>query len=57
LMFQGTLTDSEKGLLLEFLTTDAAYGPLAWTPGSPDYQGRVQEFVGLLLSLPQWHFQ
>jgi hypothetical protein len=57
LMFQGTLTDFDKGRLLEFLTTDEAYGPLPLTPGSPDYQRRVQEFTGLLLSLPQWHFQ
>jgi hypothetical protein len=57
LMFQGSLTDSEKGRFLEFLTTDDAYSPLALTPGSPDYQGRVQELVGFLLSSPGWHFQ
>lgn len=57
-LFQGTLPEANRGLLLKHLTTD--------DNGEPDplerridaeYRPRVEELVGLLLSLPQWHFQ
>jgi uncharacterized protein (DUF1800 family) len=57
LMFQGTLSADERGLLLEFLTTDSNYGPLPLDPTNAGYVSRVEEFVGFVLSQPRWHFQ
>lgn len=57
LMFQGTLSEAERGLLLEFLESDDAYAPLPLDPGDGRYAARVEEFVSMLLSLPRWHFQ
>ena len=56
-MFQGTLTAADKTRLIEFLTTNNNGNPLPLNPASADYQTRVQEFMGFMLSLPQWHFQ
>ncbi|MGQ9588966.1 MAG: DUF1800 family protein [Planctomycetota bacterium] len=56
-LFQGTLAPAERELLLEFLETDADGRPSALVPGTAAYRTRVQEFVGLLLSLPRWQFQ
>ncbi|HVR72898.1 MAG TPA: DUF1800 family protein, partial [Planctomycetota bacterium] len=58
LMFHGSLTPAEKGRLLEFLSTDNNYNARPLTrANTTDFQRRVQEFVGFLLSLPQWSFQ
>jgi uncharacterized protein (DUF1800 family) len=57
LMFQGTLGDAERSLLLEFLETDDAYAPLPLNPADSRYATRVTEFVSMLLCLPRWHFQ
>ncbi len=58
MLFQRTLSAANKDLLLQHLTTDEDGNP---TPldrtNAEDYQRRVQEIVGLILSLPQWHFQ
>jgi uncharacterized protein (DUF1800 family) len=55
--YQGTLSSTEEGRLLEFLTTDANYAPLPFNRARSDFQTRVQELLGLMLSMPQWHFQ
>jgi uncharacterized protein (DUF1800 family) len=57
IFYQGTLTTTEKGRLLEFLTTNNNYQPLPLSRASGDFQTRVQELLGLMLSMPQWHFQ
>jgi hypothetical protein len=57
LLFQGTLSPTDRARLLEFLTTDNNYNPLALNRANANFQTRVQEFLGLMLSLPQWHFQ
>ncbi len=58
LLFQNTLSQADKVLVLEFLNTDDQ-GQLR--PLDPDneteFQLRVQACVGFMLSLPQWHFQ
>ncbi|MCZ6792989.1 MAG: DUF1800 family protein [Planctomycetota bacterium] len=56
-MYHGTLSSANRDLLLEFLETNTNGAPLPLTPGRSDYQRRVQEFLGLMLSMPQWHFQ
>jgi uncharacterized protein (DUF1800 family) len=57
LLFQGTLAPSNRTLLIQFATTDEAGNPLPLTPNRADFQNRVRELVGLVLSMPQWHFQ
>lgn len=58
ILFQNTLSQADKVLVLEFLSTDDQ-GQLR--PLDPDnateFQQRVQACVGFMLSLPQWHFQ
>ncbi|MHC4520409.1 MAG: DUF1800 family protein, partial [Planctomycetota bacterium] len=58
ILFQGTLSEANRELLLRCLTTDAdgEAKPLERADGE-DFQRRVEELVGLALSLPQWHFQ
>ncbi|UCD52435.1 MAG: DUF1800 family protein, partial [Phycisphaerales bacterium] len=58
ILFQRTLSQATKDLLLRHLTTDesGAPSPLDRT-NTEDDQRRIQELVGLMLSLPQWHFQ
>ena len=56
-LFQNTLTAGDKARLIEFLTTDNNYSSLPLSRGSANFQTRVQEFVGFMLSMPQWNFQ
>jgi len=57
LLFQGTLPAGRREALIGFLTTDVAGQPLVLSPARADFDVRVEEFVGLLLSLPEWHYQ
>jgi hypothetical protein len=57
LLFAGTLPQATKDQLLLFLNTDDNYNPLTFGRARPDFQSRVQEFVGYVLTLPEWHFQ
>jgi hypothetical protein len=58
LLFQNTLPEANRNLLLEYLTTDTSGAPKPLERSKPqEFQQRIQEFVGLLLSMPQWHFQ
>ena len=58
MLFQRTLSKANKALLMDYLTTDSDGQPSALDPtDTTDYQRRVQKLVGLILSLPQWHFQ
>jgi len=58
ILYQKTLSEANRNLLLEYLMTneDGAAEPLD-RADSAAFQRRVQELVGLMLSLPQWHFQ
>jgi hypothetical protein len=56
-MYHGTLSTSNRNLLLEFANTDNDGAPEALVPGRAGYITRVQELVGLILSMPHWHFQ
>lgn len=57
-LFQGTLSDDHRNLLLQYLTTDENDLPAPLTPADgADFQQRIQDMVGLMLSLPQWHYQ
>ncbi|TKJ38165.1 MAG: hypothetical protein CEE38_05250 [Planctomycetes bacterium B3_Pla] len=58
LLFQNTLPEANRNLLLEYLATDANGEPRRLNRLNPqDFQRRTQEFAGLLLSMPQWNFQ
>jgi hypothetical protein len=57
LLFQGALPQANKDLLIGHLTTDDAGNPLAFSRSRTDFRTRVQELIGLMLSMPQWNFQ
>jgi uncharacterized protein (DUF1800 family) len=58
LLYQNTLTIANKFLLLNYLTTDEDGNPINFDGMNiQDYLEQIQETVGLMLSLPQWHFQ
>jgi Protein of unknown function (DUF1800) len=58
ILFQGTLPEANRDLLLQYLTTDADGEPKALErEDTEDFQRRIEELVGLMLSLPQWNFQ
>jgi len=57
LLFQKSLNKSQRQLLYDFANSNIAMRPKALNPASPDYLKRVQELVGLILSMPQWQFQ
>jgi hypothetical protein len=58
ILFQGTLPEANRNLLLEYLTTDEGGQPRALERADEeDFRHRVEELVGLMLSLPQWNFQ
>lgn len=57
LLFQGSLNKTQRQLLMDFANTNVAMRPKALNPASPDYLKKVQELVGLILSMPQWQFQ
>jgi uncharacterized protein (DUF1800 family) len=53
----GKMAPSNRQLLIQFATTDEQGSPLPLDPSRNDYQRRVRELVGLILSMPQWHYQ
>ncbi len=57
LLFQGGLSAANRRVLLTFATTDDNGNPLPFDPARTDYATRLRELVGLILSLPQWHYQ
>jgi uncharacterized protein (DUF1800 family) len=57
LLFQGSMAPSNRSLLIEFVTTDDRGNPLPLSPQRNDYGRRVRELIGLILSMPQWHYQ
>ncbi len=57
LLYQRTLKTSTKALLRDSLLTDDNGDPAPLVPGNADYEGRVETFVGLMLSMPHWQFQ
>jgi len=52
LLFQGTLTEADRAMIKEFLTTDINY-----QNNVPFNATQAQQALGLMLSLPQWQFQ
>lgn len=57
LLFQGKMSAANRDLLLKFVTTDDAGNALPLDPARGDYEARVRELTGLILSMPQWHYQ
>jgi hypothetical protein len=57
LLFQGKMDAANRALLIKFASTDDAGAPLPLDPQKSDYEARVRELVGLILSMPQWHYQ
>ncbi|UCF17186.1 MAG: DUF1800 family protein, partial [Phycisphaerales bacterium] len=58
LLYQNTLPEANRSLLLDYLATNSDGVPTRLSRLNPqDFKDRVEEFVGLLLSMPQWNFQ
>ena len=57
LLFQNTLPSANRTLLLEYLNTDDNGNPLPFSSSRGDFERRVEELVGVMLSMPQWSFQ
>ena len=57
LLFQESLTVEQRGILLDFVNSNAIGRPRKLDPASTTYLQQVQELVGLILSMPQWQFQ
>jgi hypothetical protein len=57
LLLEGTMHPSTRTLFIEFLTTDEADNPIGFSSLRQDFRSRVEAFVGILLSMPQWQFQ
>ncbi len=57
MLYDGRLTDGQKKLLAQFAGTDEAGRPKPLDPKAADYISRVQDLVGLILSLPEWQYQ
>jgi hypothetical protein len=57
-LFQNTLPQANRNLLLDYLTTDTDGTARPLDRSRPqEFERRMQDFVSLLLSMPQWHFQ
>ncbi len=56
-LFNGAMSQANRELLLRFARTDDNGNPLPLDPARADYAQRVREWVGFILSMPQWHFQ
>jgi uncharacterized protein (DUF1800 family) len=58
LLYQNTLSEANKNLLMTYLTTNLDGTPeLLDRSRSQEFRERIQQFVSLLLSMPQWNFQ
>lgn len=58
LLYQNTLPKANINLLLEYLETNSQGVPQQLNRASPQaFTERVEEFIALLLSMPQWNFQ
>ena len=57
LLFQESLSSEQRGILLDFVNSNAVGRPRKLDPASTRYLQQVQELVGLILSMPQWQFQ
>ena len=58
ILFQGTLSEETRNLCVEYLSTGESGEPKPLNPRHAEaFERRVRELVGLMLSLPQWHYQ
>ena len=57
LLYQGTLTQREVDIAVEFLSTDDNGSPQPLVPGTGDYELRVDDTAAFLLGLPHWNFK
>ena len=58
LLFQNTLPQANRNLLLDYLNTNSdGASERLYRMNPQDFKDRVEEFVSLMLSMPQWNFQ
>jgi len=56
-LFQGTLTEAEKCVIIDYVETDLFGNPWPLSPDASDYFNRIRDMVGFMFSLPRWQFQ
>ena len=56
-LFQGSLTEAEKCVVVDYLETDLDGFPWPLDPDATNYETRIRDMVGFMLSLPRWQFQ
>ena len=56
-LFQGDLTEAEKCIVIDYLETDLDGFPWPLDPDANNYETRIRDMVGFMLSLPRWQFQ
>jgi len=56
-LFQGALTEAEKCIIIDYLETDLDGLPWPLDPDANNYETRIRDMVGFMLSLPRWQFQ
>ena len=58
LLYQNTLPEANRNLLLEYLATNSDGISVRLNRAASEvFKVRIEEFVGLLLGMPQWNFQ
>ena len=57
LLFDGSLPEHSKSLILEFAHTDEKGDRKSWDPSAKEYMERVGQLIGLILSVPEMHYQ
>ncbi len=56
-LFQGSLTEAEKCVVIDYLETDLDGMPWPLDPDASSYLTRIRDMVGFMLSMPRWQFQ
>ena len=56
-LFQGSLTEAEKCVVIDYLETDLDGFPWPLDPDAANYETRIRDTVGFMLSMPRWQFQ
>jgi hypothetical protein len=56
-LFQGALTEAEKCVVIDYLETDLDGLPWPLDPDASNYETRIRDMVGFMLSMPRWQFQ
>ncbi|MDG1892680.1 MAG: DUF1800 family protein [Verrucomicrobiota bacterium] len=57
LLFNGTLSEPSRKMIMDFANTDDQGRRSPLNPRRNDYQNRVGQLIGLILAMPEMHYQ